>query len=63
MHLKCFDTSKIVSEEFFCEALTFHIKIGEGITNGYYFYSKNVLGWLKNLESKTSAEDIPENNV
>ena len=35
---------KLFRKSFVCAALTFHIKIGEGITKGYYFYSKNVLG-------------------
>ena len=49
MHSKCFGTSKIVSEVFFCEALTFHIEIGEGITKGYYFTAKTF--WVDEKKS------------
>ena len=58
MRSKCFGTSKMFRKSFFCEAPTFRIKIGEGITKGYYFYCKNVLGWLKKILSLKLVPNI-----
>ena len=64
MHSKCFDTSKIVSEEFLLWSAYFPHKNWRRYHKGLLFLQQIRFGLSKkNLESETGAEHVPENNV